>query len=249
MAPGIRVEGAQLVYEKHLLFHNLNLTIPASQWTCLLGPSGVGKSSLLALIAGLKTCASSKAITASDGLPLSDRIAYMPQQDTLLPWLSCLDNILVGMRLRGEHVHLRDVDRAKELLRKVGLERYVDVKPAKLSGGMKQRVILARTVFEERPVILMDEPFAALDVFTRAYIQELAAELLANKTVLLVTHDPMEALRLGHQVYIMAGTPAIISAEISLSGRPPRQLTDPELLEKHGKILQELSHAKEVTTC
>lgn len=245
MAPGIDLQGANLVYENHVLFQNLNLSIPAAEWTCLLGPSGIGKSSLLRLIAGLNTFAELKTIKATDGLPLGDRIAYMAQQDTLLPWLNIIDNILLGRKLRGELIKKEDVENAQFLLQKVGLGKQTTLKPALLSGGMKQRAVLARTLFEDRKIILMDEPFASLDVITRAYIQELAAELLTNKTVLLVTHDPMEALRLGHHVFIMKGMPAKISVELKLQGKPLRKLTDTVLLETHALILEELSHAKE----
>jgi putative hydroxymethylpyrimidine transport system ATP-binding protein len=242
-APGIEIKGATLLYENHLLFQDLNLKLLASKWTCLLGPSGVGKTSLLRLIAGLASDVSLKMMRASDNLPLANRIAYMAQQESLLPWLTIVENVVIGLKLRGIKVTTQDYDRAKQLLEQVGLEKYVAVKPPVLSGGMRQRAILARTVFEDKPVVLMDEPFAALDVITRAYIQELAAELFAGRTVLLVTHDPLEALRLGHHVYIMSGSPARITSEIELPNQPPRPLTDKVLLETHGQILEQLSHA------
>lgn len=244
-APGIEIEGATLFYENHLLFQDLNLKLLASKWTCLLGPSGVGKTSLLRLIAGLTSDVSLKMMRATDDLPLANRIAYMAQNESLLPWLTIIENVVIGLKLRGNKITPQDYDRAKQLLKQVGLEKYTTVKPAVLSGGMRQRAILARTVFEDKPIVLMDEPFAALDVITRAYIQELAAELFAERTVIFVTHDPFEALRLGHHVYIMSGSPARISAEIELANQPPRLLTDKVLLETHGQILEQLSHAKE----
>jgi len=228
------------------LFDQLNLSLPGGQWTCLLGPSGVGKTSLLRLIAGLKTSATlSNPLKTSDGLPLRGRVAYLAQEETLFPWLTVLDNILLGRRLRGEKIIDPSYEIANDLLRRVGLQKQANWKPGQLSGGMKQRVCLARTLFEDKPVILMDEPFAALDVITRTRIQELACELLQNKTVLLITHDPLEALRLGHHIYIMSGRPASIGAQIELAGTPPRELTEPNLLKAQAEILVNLSHAKE----
>lgn len=245
LAPGIEIVGANLQYEGHLLFQNLNFTLASSKWTCLLGPSGVGKSSLLRLIANLTSDANVESITATDNLPLRHRVSYMAQQDSLLPWLTVLENITIGTKLRGQVVTREHLEKAKELLVKVKLERVALSKPESLSGGMRQRVILARTLFENRPIILMDEPFAALDVITRTYIQEIAAELLVGRTVLLVTHDPMEALRLGHHVYIMSGSPALITSELELSIPIPRQVTDVELLKMHADILERLSHARQ----
>ena len=91
-----------------------------------------------------------------------------------------------------------------------------------LSGGERQRLALARTLMEDRPIVLMDEPFSSLDVLTRLLLQDLAAELLAERTVLLVTHDPMEALRLGHRIFVMSGSPALLGAPLEPAGAPPR---------------------------
>ena len=134
----------------------------------------------------------------------------MAQQDLLLPWLGALDNVLLGYRLRGvsraELKRLRE--RGRELLDRVGLGGREGDLPATLSGGMRQRVALARTLMEDRPVVLMDEPFSALDAITRFRLQDLAAEMLAGRTVLLVTHSPSEAVRLGHRLYVLSGQPA-----------------------------------------
>ncbi|MGH6943432.1 MAG: ABC transporter ATP-binding protein, partial [Geminicoccaceae bacterium] len=108
----------------------------------------------------------------------------------------------------------------------------------------RQRAALARTLMEDRPVVLMDEPFSALDAITRARLQSLAAILLAGRTVLLVTHDPLEALRLGHRIQIMAGLPARIEAEIRPDGTPPRDLRDAALLALQGELLAHLADAQ-----
>ena len=200
MPPGIRFEG-RASFEGAQVFGNVALDVASGRWTCLLGPSGVGKTTILRLIAGLADGSEFHGkIGASDGRPLDGRIAYMAQTDLLLPWLDVLGNVLLGARLRGEAA---DRDRAVETIRRVGLAGHVGKRPGALSGGMRQRAALARTLMEDRPVILLDEPFSALDARTRAEMQELAAELLAGRTVLLVTHDPGEAARLGHAIRVM----------------------------------------------
>jgi putative hydroxymethylpyrimidine transport system ATP-binding protein len=128
---------------------------------------------------------------------------------------------------------------------RVGLERQTEQLPATLSGGQRQRAALARTLMEDRPVVLMDEPFSALDAITRARLQALAATLLAGRTVLLVTHDPLEALRLGHRIQVMTGQPARIEGVIEPPGAPPRDLHDSALLARQGELLAWLADAKD----
>lgn len=236
-APGVSVRHARLHYEGAALFDRLDFTLAAGQWTCLLGPSGVGKSSLLRLIAGLVTDATGE-IACDDGLPLAPRVALMAQQDLLLPWLSALDNTLLGPRLRGESLPRHQ---AAELLGRLGLGAATHLRPAALSGGMRQRVALARTLIEDRPVVLMDEPFSGLDAITRLRLQTLAAEELRGRTVLLVTHDPLEALRLGHRVFVMTHRPARLSEPLIPPGLPPRTPTDPALLRLQGELLDRLA--------
>ncbi|MFP6748773.1 MAG: ABC transporter ATP-binding protein [Alphaproteobacteria bacterium] len=235
---GIALRGAALAFGEKLIFTGLDLDIPAEQTTCLLGPSGVGKSSLLRLIAGISPEAEAESLTASDGGPLAGRIAYMDQRDLLLPWLSVLDNVTLGARLRGAAV---DGHRAMALLQQVGLEDEAQSLPAALSGGMRQRAALARTLMEDRALVLMDEPFSAVDALTRLRLQDLAAELLAGRGVLLVTHDPMEALRLGHRILILRGAPARPGEVLEPAGPPPRPASDPVLHGLAAGILRDLA--------
>lgn len=238
----IQIQNASLRFQQRLLFQNLSLNIPAGQVTCILGASGVGKSSLLRLVAGLAPAECSAQLVASDQKPLQDRVAYMAQQDLLLPWATVLDNVVIGDRLRGQKPRF---ERAKELLQQVGLEKVLALRPAQLSGGMRQRVALARTLFEDKPIVLMDEPFSALDAVTRHRLQALAAELLKNKTVLLVTHDPLEALRLGQRILILAGTPATWVYSLELNTPTPRDIKDPQLLVLQAELLQRLLQQQE----
>ncbi|MWD26916.1 ATP-binding cassette domain-containing protein [Aquicoccus sp. SCR17] len=176
----------------------------AGVWTCLLGPSGVGKSTLLHCFAGLEgNLVLDGTAGAGDGRPLAGRVALMAQADGLLPWLTLLDNVSLGARLRRERP---DRARAAALLERVGLAGLEGRKPQALSGGQRQRAALARTLYEDRPVVLLDEPFSALDVATRARMQDLAAAELAGRTVLHVTHDPAEAARLGQRILVLTGT-------------------------------------------
>ncbi len=236
----VSVHAARLAYAGAVLFEALDVTLPAGRTTCLLGPSGVGKTSLLRLIAGLEG-GSDGETRCSDGRPLHGRIAWMAQQDLLLPWLSVRDNLALGARLRGEPAA---TERAAELLELVGLAASGDQRPAALSGGMRQRAALARTLMEDRPVVLMDEPFSALDAITRHELQDAAARLLAGRTVLLVTHDPLEALRLGHRVHVMAGRPALLDEPLEPSGEPPRDPREPALLALQAELLTRLVRAR-----
>lgn len=236
-APAVSVHAARLSYGGEPLFDALDFTLEAGRCTCLLGTSGVGKSSLLRLIAGLLPAADSL-VAAADGQPLTHRTATMAQQDLLLPWLTVLDNALLGYRLRGQTPPRAEAER---LLTRLGLGECLKERPATLSGGMRQRVALARTLLEDRPVILMDEPFSALDAVTRLRLQDLAADLLRGRTVLLVTHDPLEALRLGHRIHVMTGRPARLSTAIEPAGDAPRDVSDPALLKLQGELLKRLA--------
>ncbi len=239
-AVGLSAHVAALEYDGTPLFETLDLHLEAGRWTCLLGPSGVGKTTLLRLVAGLVPPGTDHRIIADDAAPLAGRVAYMAQQDLLLPWLTVLDNMLLGARLRGEPP---DRDGALALLKRAGLEAQAAARPDALSGGQRQRAALVRTLMEDRPIILMDEPFSALDPMTRLSLQNLAAELLAGRTVLLVTHDPLEALRLGHRVLVLEGRPARLQAPLEVHGTPPRDIHDPDIMSLQATLLDRLSDA------
>ena len=160
----------------------------------------------------------------------------MGQNDLLLPWLGLLDNVLLGARLRGEVNDTRRA-RARDLLHAAGLAGRERALPATLSGGMRQRAAQLRTLMEERPVLLMDEPFSALDALTRMRLQNLAAELTRGATVVLVTHDPLEALRLADRIIVLTGAPARVAATLEVDGPTPRDPGDPDLARRHGELL------------
>ena len=235
-APSIVIRSLSLRFGDGKLFDDLTVQLPGGQLTALLGASGIGKTSLLRVVAGLQPALNGQ-ILADDGRGLAGRIAYMGQQDLLLPWLTTAGNVTIGAALRGERP---DHDRAHRLLDQVGLGANTRAMPGTLSGGMRQRVALARTLYENRPVVLMDEPFSALDAVTRAHMQTLAAELLHGRTVLLITHDPLEACRLAQRVLVMSGFPASLSAPLTLDGPTPRAVDDPDMLRTQGALLRVL---------
>ncbi len=238
-SPAVLVNNANLCYQDKILFDKLNFHLAAGQTTCLLGTSGIGKSRFLQLIAGLN--ATSANVTTCDQKGLTGRLTYMPQTHALLPWLTILDNVVLGYRLRREN---KPYTQARALLHKLGLGGAIEQYPAQLSGGMQQRAALARVLLEKRPIVLMDEPFSALDSITRYYLQELTANILKDHTVLLVTHDPLEALRLGHHIAIMSGEPAKIQyINCKFNDSPPRSLNNSELLQWQAKLLHYLQGA------
>ncbi|MHB1946786.1 MAG: ABC transporter ATP-binding protein [Gammaproteobacteria bacterium] len=246
--PNIIIRNLSLAYGGVALFADLNLTLRASQCTCLLGPSGVGKSTLLRLIANLISPNTSYRgeILADNPEPLASQVSYMAQTDLLLPWLTTLDNVLLSSRLCGKDLSsLRS--QAKDLLSQVGLTDALDKYPHELSGGMRQRAALIRTLIQDKPIVLMDEPFSAVDAITRLELQTLAAKLLTNRTVFLVTHDPIEALRLANEVVILSGQPAKLTSLMSLSSATPRDPSDPEFIKHQTDLFHALRQAKEMS--
>ncbi|MGC9369169.1 MAG: ABC transporter ATP-binding protein [Paracoccaceae bacterium] len=234
-APGLHLSGTARIGGT-AVFGPLSLDAPAGQWTCLLGPSGAGKSTILRLFAGLADGAALEGTAAaSDGASLEGRVALMAQEDLLMPWLSVLANVTLGARLRGGRP---DRKKAQVVLARVGLDGHAAKRPAALSGGQRQRVALARTLMEERPVVLLDEPFSALDARTRAQMQDLSAELLKGRTVLHVTHDPAEAARLGQSILVLAETGLATIPPPATA--PPRPIDAPETLELQGRLHRRL---------
>lgn len=233
----VTLHNVSLIYDQHtLLFDQFNFTLTPQKFSCILGPSGVGKTSLLRLIA--------KLITPERGEVISQHMpSYMAQTDLLLPWLNAIDNAQLGAKLRGEKSK-QTLAQAQALFSQLGLQHAEKKFPHELSSGMRQRVALARTLLENREIILMDEPFSALDAITRFELQTLTATLLKNRTVLLVTHDPTEALRLADEIYVLAGLPAHIHTTLQLTTMTPRDLSDPEIAKHQAILFDALLQAK-----
>jgi putative hydroxymethylpyrimidine transport system ATP-binding protein len=244
LAPSIFLENIFLSYDKEILFDNLNLTLSAGKCTCFLGPSGIGKSTLLKLIAGLISFKNFRGhIRCDNDVAITKQIAYMAQTDLLKPWFNALDNALIGYRLRGS-LPKSLIAHTKKLFSLAGLAGAEKKFPFQLSGGMRQRVSLIRTLLEEKPIVLMDEPFSAVDTITRFQLQTLALELLKNRTILLVTHDPLEALRLADDIYILSGKPAKLT-RITLHTFAPRNMHHPEFIKDQAMLFTALSETHE----
>ncbi|MFA9486820.1 MULTISPECIES: ABC transporter ATP-binding protein [unclassified Moraxella] len=231
----VEIVGLSFKFGEQSIFHDFDFTLPKGRFTSLLGASGVGKSTLLRIIAGLEQNFTGR-IGFTDGIQLS----YLAQHDSLYPWLSVLDNVQLSAHLSGQKTpHTKE--EALLLLKKVKMDAYLHKKTYELSGGQRQRVALARTLMMKADLVLMDEPFSALDAVTRHELQALSYDLLQQKTVLLITHDPQEAIRLSDDIYVLKQSPAVISTKISPSGRPVRQLDDGEFGVLHARLLSELS--------
>jgi NitT/TauT family transport system ATP-binding protein len=220
----------------------ISLAIPEREFSCIVGPSGCGKSTLLRLIAGLDR-PTSGAITL-DGRPIAGPSAergMVFQSYTLFPWLTVRRNVEFGPELRRMPVPERRRI-ADGLIGQVGLEGFEDAYPEQLSGGMRQRAALARALANDPEILLMDEPFGALDSQTRALMQEMLLGIWeeSHKTVLFVTHDIDEALFLGDVVYVMSARPGRIKEEIAVDIPRPRSLdvlTAPEFTALKRRVL------------
>ncbi|MFS1898613.1 ABC transporter ATP-binding protein [Vibrio cyclitrophicus] len=241
---GVQISSASLRYNdsEHATLSGLSLSLNAGKWTVLLGRSGCGKTTVLRYLAGLLDgkVEWQGTLATSDELPLTDRIAYMAQQDLLLPWLSVIDNVCLSHRFQNSASDKAlQTNQALELLAAVGLADHASTLPDQLSGGMRQRVALARTLMQDKPVVLMDEPFSALDAVTRHKLQSLACELLKGKTVVLITHDPQEAVRLADNLYVLQGTPANAQS-LSVPNTATPRVLDGECAELQQAILDQL---------
>jgi ABC-type nitrate/sulfonate/bicarbonate transport system ATPase subunit len=193
----------------------LSLTVGGGEVLALVGPSGCGKSTLLELVAGLQK--------PDAGEVFAEPAAYLPQRDLLLPWRSALANAALALECTG--VGKAEARReAQPLFDRFGLGGFERARPSELSGGMRQRVALARTFLAGRPLLLLDEPFASLDQITRGSLQEWLAEALRAepRTVVLVTHDVQEALYLADRVAIMSPRPGRILMEVEVPIERPR---------------------------
>lgn len=241
--PDVAFENVSFSWDNTLICENFTLSLRGGKTTALLGRSGIGKSTLLRLIAGLSSPQQGY-ISPATGIERTRQIAWMGQQDNLYPWLSVRDNVTLSSRLNG----LRpDNLRADSLLAQVQLAGKARAKPDALSGGMRQRVALARTLYQARPVVLMDEPFATLDVMTKLHLQTMTANLLRGKTVVLVTHDPLEACRLAEDIILLEETPLRYSRMIAPFGDVPRYVEDEQVLQAQAQLFQRLNGNEDET--
>ena len=202
----------------------IDLEFPAGRLVSLIGPSGCGKSTIFNIVAGLQAPTTGRvSIDGQDATGLIGQVGYMLQKDLLLPWRTVLDNVSLGMEIAG--VPLAEArERAMPLLRRYGLSGFERQYPSALSGGMRQRAALLRTLLVERDVILLDEPFGALDAQTKAQMQDWLLQIFSDfgRTVIFVTHDVEEAVYLSDEIHVMASRPGRVIETLPIDLPRPR---------------------------
>lgn len=218
----IRTENISLSFtETGQVLDSISLNVKPNEFVSIIGPSGSGKSTIFQCLGGVlipekgDIFLGDKKITGETG-----HISYMPQQHSLLPWRTVLENVLLGQELRKKD----NVEEAKSWLNRVGLSQYENVFPHQLSGGMKQRVAFIRALISPSSLLLLDEPFSALDEFTRLDMQKWLLSIWEKerKSILFITHNIEEALFLSDRIYLLSDRPAKIIKEINVSFSRPR---------------------------
>ncbi|MGO9164104.1 MAG: ABC transporter ATP-binding protein [Streptosporangiaceae bacterium] len=218
-----------------LALDKVSLSAADGEFVCLIGASGCGKSTLLSLVAGLDAASSGTVSTAGR------RVAMMFQEPGLLPWLTVARNVELALQARGVDRATRR-QRAQELLETVRLSGFGGKRPHELSGGMRQRVALARALAQDADVLLMDEPFGALDAMTRDLLHDELDRICAEQplTVLFVTHNVREAVRLGDRVLLLSSRPGRVIEEYAVPRTGPRRIDSAEVAEMAGMITDRL---------
>ncbi|MDX6650130.1 MAG: hypothetical protein QOJ97_2081 [Solirubrobacteraceae bacterium] len=233
-AETVVVQDVTRAYGDVAALDGMSLRVDRGEVVAVVGPSGCGKSTLLELVCGLQR--------PDAGRVESEPAVLMAQRDGLLPWSSALDNAALPLLVRGVS-RARARERARPLFDAFGLAGFENVRPAALSGGMRQRVAFLRTLLAGKPVLALDEPFASLDALTRQGMQAWLAEALARepRTVLLVTHDVEEAVVLADRVVVMSPRPGRAVAELDVTLPRPRKRTDAAVVALRERALEALA--------
>ncbi len=229
----LRVESISRSFGELEVIRSLSLTVRKGEFVALVGPSGCGKTTLLNLLSGFDR-------PTSGSIFRDGQIRMVYQQDGLFPWQTVAENVALGLRhLKNETDRRRQV---QELLRLIRLEKFEQHYPHQLSGGMRQRVELARALAGQSDLLLMDEPFSSLDYLTRLRMRQELARILEERprTVVLVTHDIEEAAQLADRVIVLSERPAQIRDELTVTADKPRDPTHPEVVRTTRLILKEL---------
>jgi len=219
---------------------DINMSIGRGEFVSIIGPSGCGKSTLLNIICGLilpdsgKVVIEGRDVTGKRGV-----VSYMPQKDLLFPWRTVIDNVILGSIIEGSSV-AETRERALELFGVFGLEGFEDCYPATLSGGMRQRAALMRTVLCEKPIMLLDESFGGLDAMTRRKMQVWLLSIWEcfERSVLFITHDIEEAVFLSDRIYVLTERPANVGFEVIVDLPRPRNVTSTEFIEIKKQLLE-----------
>lgn len=209
-------------FEEKLVLQNVNMNIKEGEFISILGPSGSGKSTLFNLIGGLLVPDSGQIILNNENITgKKGFISYMPQSPSLFPWRTVIENVMLAQELKGK----RDKLKAKEMLKKAGLASFENAYPDELSGGMKQRVSFIRALLSTNSLLCLDEPFGALDDFTRLEMQKwlLSVWEQDKRTILFITHNIDEALYLSDRIFIFSGRPTSKLTEMNVPFERPRE--------------------------
>lgn len=247
MSSSIKIDHVSKRFADQWIIRDLAFEVRPSEIVSLLGPSGCGKSTLLRLLSGLEREHDGRLLIDEAGVVTGKRqCALMFQEPRLMPWLSVRENVLFGVPSSKDRSRQHKEKIAHELLEQVGLGTAANLLPKQLSGGMAQRVALARSLAAAPSVLLLDEPFSAVDALTRMSLQDLLLGIWQRTqlTMLLVTHDIDEALYLSDRVVVLTGRPANISEIVSVQLPRPRDRRDPQLLRLRAHLLEELRIAE-----
>jgi ABC-type nitrate/sulfonate/bicarbonate transport system ATPase subunit len=227
-AHGLEFRGISKSFGAMTVLDDISLTVDDGEFVTIVGPSGAGKSTILRLLTGTEKASGGDIFFDRKPLPESTAtFAFMPQRDALMPWSRVIDNAALGLRVQGmDWRAARAV--VKPLFEPFGLAGFENYYPSQLSGGMRQRVALLRTVVQKHDMLLLDEPFGALDALTRTQMQEWLQTMWTNHrwTALLITHDVREAVFLSDRIYVLSPRPARIIREIRVPLPRPRKLAD-----------------------
>lgn len=238
----IQIKSLNKTYENIEVFESINLDIKQGEFVSIIGPSGCGKSTLINIIAGLDKATHGKVLIEGQEVRETDTDRIMVFQNAaLFPWLSVYDNVAFG--LKNILKNPKEVnEKVNDILKKVHLYKFKDKYPHQLSGGMKQRVSIARSIVMDPKILLMDEPFSALDEQTRMLLHNELQQIWmeTKKTIIFVTHNIREAVKLSDRVIIMGSRPGGIIDDIPIEASHPRQSTDPILFHKEEIVFKKL---------
>ena len=224
------------------VFERFSLSVPNRGFTVLIGPSGCGKSTLFDVLMGAVPKDSGKFYWKNESVTnLASKAAYMQQDDLLLPWFSLLDNALLPVRIVGSNL-IQARDKALDLFSRLKLTGFESYHPQEVSGGMRQRCALVRTLMFEHDLVLLDEPLSALDAITRRSLQSLLLLLQVefHKSILMITHDIEEALLLADELVVLTHRPMLIREKLTLEIPKPRLINDPQLIAIKDRVMQQL---------
>jgi NitT/TauT family transport system ATP-binding protein len=224
------------------ILEDFNLAVPKNGFTVLIGPSGCGKSTLFDLLTGVVPIDMGDIIWLGERVPhVRDKASYMQQKDLLLPWFSLMDNALLPARISDADIDQSRI-KALALFERLGIGGFENYMPGEISGGMRQRCALVRTLMFERDLVLLDEPLSALDAITRRSLQSLLLMLQKdfNKSILMNTHDIEEALLLADELIVLTSPPMHIREQFTFDDEKPRNASDPRLIEIKEYVLSQL---------